>query len=94
MSVQIIRQKINQIDQKIIGLIAERQKRAGELALLKHREGLPIRDENRRKEVLELVFNLAVEQRIDPVYAQKIYEILIDMSEERQRECSGEGNLP
>jgi chorismate mutase len=94
MTLDSIRQEINSIDQKIISLIVERQHRAAQLALLKHREGLPIRDEKRRNEVLEEVFSMAVERQIDPVYTQKIFELLIEMSEQRQRGCSGEGNLP
>jgi chorismate mutase len=44
--------------------------------------------------VLESVFEQATELRIDPVAVQKIFEMLIAMSEDRQRECSGDGNLP
>jgi chorismate mutase len=44
--------------------------------------------------VLESAFELAVEYKIDPVAVQKIFEILIAMSEDRQRDFSGEGNLP
>jgi len=94
MTIKEIRQKISDIDEKIISLIAKRQELAVELALIKHRDGLPIRDEERRTNVLKKVFNYAVEQQIDPVYVQQIFEILLEMSEERQRECSGEGNLP
>ncbi|MDD1678552.1 MAG: chorismate mutase [Methanomicrobiales archaeon] len=94
MTIGTIREEINQIDRQLIALIGKRQGLAAKLALLKHREGLPIRDEKRRREVLEDVFNFAVEQQIDPVFVQKIFELLIDMSEQRQRGCSGEGNLP
>jgi chorismate mutase len=94
MTIETLRKEINRIDRQIISLIGRRQEQAGKLALVKHREGLPIRDEKRRKEVLEEVFSLAVEQQVDPVYVQKIFELLIDMSEQRQRGCSGEGNLP
>jgi chorismate mutase len=55
---------------------------------------MPIHDNQRTTEVLDDVFNQAVESKIDPVAVQKIFEILIAMSEDRQRECSGEGNLP
>jgi len=55
---------------------------------------MPVHDEHRTTEVLEAVFNQAVEAMIDPVAVQKIFEQLIAMSEERQRECSGDGNLP
>jgi Anticodon binding domain len=44
--------------------------------------------------VLEAVFEKAVESRIDPVSVQKVFDTLIAMSEDRQRECSGDGNLP
>ncbi len=47
-----------------------------------------------QQKFLMIVFNQAVESKIDPVAVQKIFEILIAMSEDRQRECSGEGNLP
>ena len=55
---------------------------------------LGVHDEHRTAEVLESVFELAVEYKIDPVAVQKIFEHLIAMSEERQKGCSGDGNLP
>jgi chorismate mutase len=79
---------------EIIRLIAQRQKLAGKIAQIKIAHSLPIHDENRASGVLESVFDQAVESRIDPVSVQKIFEILIAMSEERQRECAGDGNLP
>ncbi len=94
MTIETIRKEIAKIDQQIISIIAKRQHLAGKLAVVKQKEGVPIRDEHRRREVLEHVFDLAVEHQIDPVYVQKIFELLMDMSEQRQRGCSGEGNLP
>jgi len=35
-----------------------------------------------------------VEAKVDPVSVQKIFGILVEMSEERQQECMGDGNLP
>lgn len=94
MPIVALREEINRIDLKIIDLIAERQKLAGKIAQAKMNEGLPIHDRKRTHDVLEAAFNYAVEKNINPVYIQKVFEILIEMSEERQRECSGEGNLP
>lgn len=89
-----VRAEISRIDAGIIRLIAKRQELAGRMAEVKRREGLAIHDEKRMAYVLESAFNLAVESKVDPVSVQKIFEILIAMSEERQRECSGDGNLP
>ena len=94
MSLDAVRAEISKVDAGIIRLIAERQKLAGKVARIKIEKGIPIHDQERTEKVLESVFEQAVEARIDPVSVQKIFEMLIAMSEERQRECSGEGNLP
>jgi chorismate mutase len=94
MSLEKVRADISRVDSEIIRLIAQRQELAVKIAQIKISRGIPIHDQNRAGEVLESVFDQAVESRIDPVSVQKIFEMLIAMSEERQRECSGDGNLP
>ena len=94
MSLDKIRAEISEVDTRIIRLIAQRQQLAGKVARVKIAKGMPIHDEPRTAIVLESVFGQAVESRIDPVAVQKIFEILIAMSEDRQREYSGDGNLP
>ena len=94
MSLETVRAEITKTDKEIIRLIAHRQDLAGKIARIKIHSGMPVHDERRTSEVLSAVFDQAVEARIDPVVVQKIFEQLIAMSEERQRECSGDGNLP
>ena len=94
MSLAAVREKIDEIDARLIKLIAERQNLAGEMAHLKFRDGIPIRDPGQREHVLERAFDRAVEAKIDPVSVGKIFAILVEMSEERQQECMGDGNLP
>jgi len=94
MSLDTVRAEISGVDTEIIRLIAQRQKLAEKIARIKVTEGMPIHDQDRTEKVLESVFNQAVEARIDPVSVQKIFEMLITMSEDRQRGYAGEGNLP
>jgi chorismate mutase len=94
MPINALREEIDGIDKKIISLIARRQEMAGKMAREKLDRGVPIHDETRTKQVLAAVFNYAVEEKINPIHVQRIFEILIEMSEERQRECTGDGNLP
>jgi chorismate mutase len=94
MTLEAIRAEITRTDKEIIRLIAHRQDLAGSIAKVKVHEGRPVHDEQRTAEVLKSIFEQAVEARIDPVAVQKIFEQLIAMSEERQRECFGDGNLP
>ncbi|MFA7198717.1 MAG: chorismate mutase [Methanoculleus sp.] len=94
MTLDAVRNDIREIDERIIDLIAERQRLAVRIARLKQENDLPIHDPAQRGAVLDRVFTYAVESRIDPVAVRSIFEVLIGMSEERQRECSGDGNLP
>jgi len=94
MRIEDIRKEIDKVDSEIIRQIARRQELAGRIARFKFAQGLPIHDEKRTKSVFNTIFNRSVEAKIDPVAVQKIFEILVAMSEERQRECQGEGNLP
>lgn len=94
MRIEEIRRLIAEVDGKILALIAERQELAGKLAVLKYREGQPIVDEKQRAIVMQSALDRAVELQINPQYVREIFKILIEMSEERQKGCSGEGNLP
>jgi chorismate mutase len=94
MTLESVRRRIDEIDARVVGLIAERQQLAAEMAHLKFREGIAIRDPGQREHVLDRAFDRAVESKVDPVSVQRIFDILVQMSEERQQECMGDGNLP
>lgn len=94
MSLETVRAEITKTDTEIIRLIAHRQALALKIAQIKIHTGLPVHDAHRASEVLNSVFDQAVEAKINPVAVQKIFEQLIAMSEERQREYSGDVNLP
>jgi len=94
MPIEALRSEINRIDEQIIDLIARRQHLAARMAQVKMNDGLPIHDEKRTHEVLDQAFNYAAEKNINPVSVKNIFSILIEMSEEKQRECQGDGNLP
>ncbi len=89
-----LRDEIDRIDAEIIELVGRRQDSAGRIARLKYTGHLPIRDEERRREVLNRAFDRAVERGVDPTAVQRLFEVLVEMSEARQRGCTGEGNLP
>jgi len=91
MSLEAVREEINRVDNEIIRLIAQRQRLAEQVAAVKIASGIPVHDEGRTNAVLRTVSKKAAEQEIDPVSVQKIFEILIAMSEERQHEYAGKG---
>ncbi|HIH04009.1 MAG TPA: chorismate mutase [Methanoregulaceae archaeon] len=89
-----LRDEIERIDGEIIDLIGRRQDCAGRVARLKYMGHLPVRNEGQRQAVLDRVFERAVERGVDATAVQQVFELLIGMSEARQRDCLGEGNLP
>ncbi|NLA31662.1 MAG: chorismate mutase [Methanomicrobiales archaeon] len=89
MSLDAVRNEIQRIDEAIIDLAVERQRLAVRIARLKQERGIPIRDDGQRKVVLDRVSALATGRHIDPVAVRQIFEILIGMNEERQREYAG-----
>lgn len=89
-----LRDEIARIDEEIIDLIGRRQDCAGRIARWKYSNHLPIIDEGQRRVVLDRIFDRAVERGVDPTAVQQVFELLIAMSEARQRDCTGEGNLP
>jgi len=89
-----LRREIEKIDAAIIDLIGRRQDCSGRVAHVKYAEHLPVRDEGQRHAVLDRVFERAVERGVDATAVQQVFELLIAMSEARQRDCLGEGNLP
>ena len=94
MTVESIRREIDEIDARIIKLIDQRQQLAGRLAHLKYQQGIPVHDPDQESRVLARAFDRAVEAKVNPVPVQQIFHTLVEMSEERQRECQGDGNLP
>lgn len=94
MTLDEYRRTLAALDEQIIDLIAKRQEIAAEIGRIKHRETLPVHDDEQHAQVMGRVFDSAVEHKIDPVSVSQVFEILVAMSEERQHECAGEGNLP
>jgi chorismate mutase len=94
MILEEVRARIAEIDKEIVGLIVKRQELSTTIAQIKFKEALPIHDKGQVNEVLARVFDLAVVNNVDPVGVQKVFEILVQMNEERQHDFFGEGNLP
>ena len=86
MTLEQVRADISRIDTEILRLIAARQALAEQVAAIKAGAGLPTHDADRTAAVLRSVAAQAESYQMDPVPVRKIFETLIAMSEDRQRE--------
>ncbi|MDV0447040.1 hypothetical protein MsAg5_09120 [Methanosarcinaceae archaeon Ag5] len=87
------REKMRLIDREIMDLIEMRTNLASEILSSKKEMNKPIRDEEQMQKVLDRASSLAVEKNLDVDSVRQIFEILIQMSIEKQNEYSGHMNV-
>jgi chorismate mutase/prephenate dehydrogenase len=75
-----LRQRLNELDRDMIGLVAERQRIAREVARAKRSTGHPTRDYRREREVVLGVRKVATELGVSPDVAEQILRLLIRSS--------------
>lgn len=80
-----MRSKIEEIDEKIMELIAERMDIAILIANIKERDGLPITDKNQEKKVMQRVSENAEIFGMDKEGVEKIFQMLIELNKNKQR---------
>ena len=91
---EVVRQKIEEIDMDILNLIDERVNMAEKVLESKRINGTSINDQKQNEIVITRALNTATELNLDLGSIKAIFEILIRMSIERQNELSGKGSLP
>jgi len=81
---EVIRNRINEIDEQIIELMAERTHFAKEIALLKKALDMPIYNNKREQEIYEKTRKLCEKYDFDHNVALQIMDILIKHNKELQ----------
>ncbi|MDI6642563.1 MAG: chorismate mutase [Candidatus Hodarchaeaceae archaeon] len=84
---QGLRQEIDKIDEQLISLLAQRLKLADELASLKRKLKLGVRDEARERAIIDRVRKRARELKMDPTFAEDVWRLVMAQmtGEERER---------
>ncbi len=75
-----IRSQIQQIDEKMIKLIAERMKLSRELGEMKKELGLPVRDSEREKILFEIWEEIAKKENVNPELIDRLWSIILEES--------------
>lgn len=80
-----LRNKINNIDNKLISLLGERAKLSAEVARFKKKHKLPIMSLKREKEIISRTIELARSKKVSKDLAKKIIQLIIEDSKKIQR---------
>ncbi len=70
------RQKIETIDQNLIGLLSVRFDIASRIGDWKKSQGKPALDPERQQEVEKMWKTLSVERHVNPEFAEKMYQLI------------------
>ena len=81
-----IRKEIDEIDEKLVYLIAKRIEYGKEIAHLKRVLGYPIEDGKREREIRERIFRLCEKYNLDFQVVWSVIKTLIEYSKRIQRE--------
>src|SRR5579875_2603427 len=87
-SLDDLRLRLNDIDRRLLALVAERQTVSREIARVKRETGHPTRDYQREREVIEGARAAAVEVGVSPALAEELLRLLIRSSLTTQEQAS------
>jgi chorismate mutase len=85
MSLDELREEIEEIDHELVELIARRTYIAGTVAEVKDDRGLPTTDEEQEERVMERVAELAERFDVDRNLVKAIFRLLIELNKVEQR---------
>jgi len=85
MTLDELRDEIEEIDAEIVESIARRTYVVESVAQVKKKRGMEIHDPEREEEVLDRVAERAEALDIDPDDVREVFELLMDISKKEQR---------
>lgn len=80
-----LRRQIDEINQRILTLIAQRQEVSVAIGALKVSHGLPLYSEDREAELLESFRDDAIRMDLDPNYVEELMRVVLEHSRAAQR---------
>ena len=86
MGIDELRGRVDEIDEGIIELLAERAKIVCEIKRYKDENGLDVLDENREKRIFDGVRNLASENGLDENFVERVFCEIV--AESKKMQCS------
>ncbi len=87
MSLEQLRNEINERDDELILLLARRNKIVKQIAQYKNEKGIPITQLRREKELIKEKKEKAKELDMDSVFIEKLFRLIIKESKRVQQKC-------
>lgn len=82
-----LRNRINELDEQLVSIFAQRMKIAGEIAEYKKENNLPVFDLKREKEIMENIRAISPEDSVE--YTELLYPVIFELSRSYQNKLIG-----
>ena len=90
---EVLRKKINEIDERIVDLLSERLEIAHDILDVKKERGKGIVDKEREQAVMEKARRLAKEKGVDPEFIEDVMRLTISRTVGEERERAGKPGM-
>jgi len=80
MSLDLLRQQIDQLNEEILESLAKRLKISKEVAVVKKKHNLPIHDDKRELEQYMMLRSMAKNHALSPIVIEEIFSLIIEYS--------------
>lgn len=77
---QALRNKIDNIDNELLNLLAKRKQTVQKICRIKHANNLPLLDKKRQSEVMHSMISKAQFLRLSPSFIRKLYDVIHEYS--------------
>ena len=84
-NLDMLRNRINKIDNGIISLLSQRQEVSKLVGLYKKQNNIAIHQPKRELELLEKISLISIKNKIDPVFVKKIFKLILIHSKQVQK---------
>lgn len=85
MDLKKIRKEIDKVDHKLMGLLRRRKSLVEKVGIIKKKQGLPIFNQAREKEIAKKLDKWAVKHGLRKTFLQKVWKTMMDEAKDVQK---------
>lgn len=89
-----LRKSLDNLDEAIVVLLAERFRLTDKVGWLKAKQGLSAQDKKREEEKFEKLSEIAKSHGLDPSFVKKLFRMIIDEVIKRHKEINSKFQIP
>lgn len=84
MKIEELRKEIDKVDEKIVNLLVRRDALVKEIAQIKKKDGITVKDQDRENEIIVRMKKKAINCGLDGRFVEELFKLVLKKSKEEQ----------